>query len=135
MPHTQTTQNAPPAMQEALLARVAALADVRVAPSHVSVPGARGFHLDPAAARGPPEAFQRHTEFAHLHPPRDGSLHARLPADLAREAIDAGWAEPHPLAAQGILPEGMVMLYGPRDPEELETVFRLVEASWRYARG
>lgn len=135
MPHAQLDQNAPPALSERLLARVAALADVRVGPSHVSVPGARAFHLALAAARGPADAFHAGTEFAHLHPPRDGSLHAMLPPALAREAVALGWAEPHPLAEQGALPPNTIMLFGPRDEEELALVFGLVEASWRYARG
>src|SRR5688572_16654448 len=33
-------------------------------------------------------------------PPSDGSMHAALPPELVRPAIDAGWAELHPLAAR-----------------------------------
>jgi hypothetical protein len=29
----------------------------------------------------------------------------------------------------------LVMLYGPRDQEELETIWQLVESSYRFARG
>jgi hypothetical protein len=75
------------------------------------------------------------TEFAHLHGPEDGSLHMALPADVARQAIDRGWAELHPLARAGRLPETLVMVYGPRDSDELETVWSLVTASYENARG
>jgi phospholipase/carboxylesterase len=104
-------------------------------PSHVSVPGARAFHLDPSAAGGPPEAFMVGTEFAHLHPAQDGSLHLILPEANAREVIAHGWGEFHPLVAQGVMPPTNLMVYGPRNDEELETVWRIVQASHANARG
>lgn len=55
--------------------------------SAISVPGARGFMVDPAAG-GPLDAFLVPSvgEFAHLHPGYDGSLHLALPPALARDA-------------------------------------------------
>src|SRR5919198_6497702 len=50
MPHQQLSQNAPPELQEELFARAAGLPGVRVGPSGVSVPGARAFVLEEAAA-------------------------------------------------------------------------------------
>jgi Family of unknown function (DUF5519) len=135
MPHQQLTQNAPSEMQEALFARASGLFGVRVGPSGVSVPGARAFILDESLANGPPEAFMVGTEFAHLHGAADGSLHVTLPPAVAAEAVERGWAEPHPLARLGVAPSTLVMLYGPRDEAELETVWRLVETSYAFARG
>lgn len=132
MPHTQTSQKAPPEMQEALFARCAALPGVTVGDSLISVPGARAFHLDPAMA-GPPDAFIRGHEFAHLHPAYDGSLHLRLPQDQAAEVVETGWGEFHPLVEEGALPPVMVMVYGPRDADDLEQVWRIVEASYQQA--
>jgi hypothetical protein len=74
-------------------------------------------------------------EFAHLHPDDDQSLHAMLPGDLADAAITAGWAEPHPVARLGGLPDTAVMLYAPRDRAELEVVYSLLLASYRFAGG
>jgi phospholipase/carboxylesterase len=102
---------------------------VTVGRSLVSVPGARAFHLDRELANGPAEAFQAKTEFAHLHPVHDGSLHLSLPSDVIQDAIDRGWGELHPLAP------GAMMVFGPRNREELEVVWRLVRASYRWARG
>jgi hypothetical protein len=90
------------------------------------VPGALAFVLDPATAAGPPEAFQAGREFAHLHPERDGSLHMTLPADLAAEAFEKGWGEPHPFS-------GTPLIFGPRDEDELEVVWRLLRASYEFA--
>jgi hypothetical protein len=131
-PHTQLDQNAPPALQELLFAIASGLAGVVVGPSHVSVPGARAFHLP--ACRHPAEAgFMIEREFAHLHPPSDGSLHMSLPPEVVQLAIDHGWAEYHPLAGKYGLPGNIVMVYGPRDQAELEIVTGLLRASHDYA--
>lgn len=135
MPHQQLDQNAPPDLQEELFERCRLLPGVIVGRSHVSVPGARAFHLDPDLAGGEPEAFMRGTEFAHLHPAYDGSLHLALPADTARTVIAAGWGEHHPLVEQGVMPATQLMVYGPRDADELEVVWAIVEQSYAFARG
>ena len=127
-PHQQLSQNAPVEVQDALLERARGLPGVRVADSCVSVPGARAFHLDPALARGPQAAFQRGTEFAHLHPPYDGSLHMTLPPEVYDQVLRARWGDPHPIS-------GTMMVFGPRDAEELEVVWRLLVVSHRYALG
>ena len=135
MPHTQVTQNAPRELQEALFERAAGLPGVIVARSHVSVPGARAFHLDQAYAGGPDEAFMAGTEFAHLHPPYDGSLHLVLPEPAARQVIELGWGEFHPLVQQGVMPPTNLMVFGPRDAGELESVWKVVQASYANAVG
>jgi hypothetical protein len=135
MPHQQLTQNAPPGLQEALLARAAGLPGVRVGRSGVSVPGARAFVLDPDLATGPPEAFMVGTEFAHLHPPYDGSMHLALPAEAAAELERKGWGELHPLARAGVMPPTAIMVFGPRDEAELEVVWTILQASYAFARG
>ncbi|MFY9614725.1 MAG: luciferase family protein [Candidatus Dormiibacterota bacterium] len=135
MPHQQLSQNAGADLQERLFEQIASLNGVVVGPSHVSVPGARAFHLDPDHAGGPPEAFMVGTEFAHLHPASDGSLHLVLPEPQAREVIAKGWGEFHPLVEQGVMPPTNVMVYGPRDEAELESVMDIVLAAYVNAAG
>ncbi len=135
MPHQQLDQNAPPSLQEELWQRMTQLEGVQVGGSHVSLPDSRALHLDPQLARGPADAYMLGTEFVHLHGPADGSLHAMLPPAVAREAVEKGWAELHPMAQQGFAPSHLVMIYGPRDDAELEIVWRLVEAGYSFARG
>jgi hypothetical protein len=135
MPHQQESDNAPVHLQEALFEKVVALEGVSTARSLVSVPGARAFVLEAEYAKGPPQAFLAGREFAHLHPAHDGSLHLALPESLARQAIEAGWGEFHPGVDLGIMPPNSLMVYGPRDEEELETVWKIVLASYHYARG
>jgi hypothetical protein len=131
-PHTQLDQNAPPALQEQLFARTQGLSGVVVGESHVSVPGARAFHL-PGCGRPAADGFMVEREFAHLHPPADGSLHLCLPPAIVEAVIGNGWAEYHPLAGRRGLPGNIVMVYGPRDEAELEIVAGLVRASHGYA--
>lgn len=127
-PHQQVTQTAPVELQDRLVARASTLPHVLVGGSCVSVPGSRAFRLSDEAASGPPAAFQCATEFAHVHPAGDGSLHLTLPPTVYAEVLDKGWGEPHPIS-------GTMMLYGPRDRLELETVWQLLLASYRFALG
>ena len=127
-PHKQISQTAPPHMQEQLFMRAQTLAGVTVGKSLVSVPGARAFYLDETLARGPKKAFQREREFAHIHPAHDGSLHMTLPPDVYEDVLAKGWGEPHPVS-------GTMMVWGPRNEEELELVWNLVRVSYAYATG
>lgn len=71
-------------------------------------------------------------EFAHLHPPVDGSLHVCLPRPIVATAIEAGWAEPH-VMARLMGTDSLVMLYGPRDKDELAVIMGLIDASLAFA--
>jgi hypothetical protein len=133
--HGQLDQNGPVRVQEALWERMRRLDGVRTGHSGISAPESRALHLEQTPPRGPHEAFIIGSEFAHLHGPHDGSLHVTLPEGLAEVAINCGWAELHPVARAGARPPTLVMLYSPRDAEELETVWRLVRASFAFARG
>lgn len=134
-PHTQLDQQPEGSEQRDLLtAAVLALPGVAERPSAISVPGARALWLGEGAA-GPPEAFMVGHEFAHLHPPPDQSLHVMLPPALAADAIEAGWAEQHPVARRGLIPANAVMVYAPRHAAEREVVEALVRAAHAFARG
>jgi phospholipase/carboxylesterase len=135
IPQEQRTDNAPVDLQEKLFARISSLAGVSTSQSVISVPGARGLMIKPEPD-APKDAFLVPSagEFAHQHPSHDGSLHLALPPQLAADAIAKGWAVAHPLA--GIrLARGMVMVYGPRDENELHVVAAMVETSHAYATG
>lgn len=135
MPHQQLDQTPPVALQEELWRRMTGLEGVRAGRSNVSLPETRALHLDRQIAHGPSDAYMVGTEFAHLHGARDGSLHAMLPVATVAEAINTGWAEAHPLASRGIAPPTLVMLFGPRDNAELETIWQLIQISYGFARG
>jgi phospholipase/carboxylesterase len=133
-PHTQLSQQAPRDLQERVFTFASTLAGVVVGPSFVSVPGARAFHL-PECSGSPRGCFMVEHEFAHLHPPSDGSLHMMLPPAIVDAVIANGWAERHPLAGKHGLPDNIVMVYGPRDEAELSVVDDLIRASYEQACG
>jgi hypothetical protein len=122
----QITQPAPPHLQKLLLDMAAALPGVTIGPSSVCVPGSRGCHLDPMLVSGPTQAFFAGAEFGHLHPAYDGSVHLRLPPDLAGRVVGSGWG----VATD---PSGSVLVYGPQDDTELVTVWLLLLAAYRHA--
>lgn len=133
IPQEQRSENSPRQIQEQLLSRITALPGVSTRQSAISVPGAHGFMVE-RGPEAPLDAFlvPQAGEFAHLHPGYDGSLHLALPPALARDAITKGWAVAHPLA--GIrLARGMVMIYGPRNTAELDTVTGIAQTSHAYA--
>lgn len=125
VPQEQITQNAPVEFQQRLLELAAALPAVEIGPSHVCRGGTRACHLAPSRARGPVEAFLAGTEFAHLHPSFDGSLHLVLPPEATRLALAAGWGTRRE--------DGVgVLVYGPRDEAELAAVWTLLRISFHY---
>jgi hypothetical protein len=135
-PHTQLDQQpTDPRLADELARRAFSLPGVVEEPSGISVPGARALVLAAGEPAGPPEAFLIGREFAHLHPAPDHSAHAMLPREVVREAVDAGWAEPHPVARMGLIPETAVMLYAPRDDDELAVSEMLLRASRQFAGG
>jgi hypothetical protein len=132
MPHAQIGIRPEPEIHAELFRRCYALPYVQNRPTVISVPGARALWLREDLPLAHPEVIARGREFAHIHP--DGSLHVTLPPERAREAVNKGWAEPHPLA-QYLGNEGMVMLYTPLDTGELEVVFGLILDSYNFVTG
>lgn len=134
-PHSQLDQQPVGTDQrERLAAEVFGLPGVQERESLISVPGARALWLTEADG-APEDAFMIGAEFAHLHPDPDQSLHVMLPPDVVADAIDAGWAEQHPVARSGLIAPNAVMLYAPRDDAEREVVAALVKSAHDYARG
>ncbi|HEX2054545.1 MAG TPA: luciferase family protein [Actinomycetota bacterium] len=134
-PHRQLTQIAPVEMQELVVEQGRKMAGTYVCPSLISIPGSRAFVLDDSTPTPSSQVFMTAREFAHIHPPVDGSLHMVLPPHIVRQVVERGWGEQHPVAMMGLVPPTTMMIYGPRDPAEVEVVLMLLKASWGYARG
>jgi phospholipase/carboxylesterase len=134
IPQQQESDNAPASLQEQLFEQARSLSGVHVGPSRISVPGARGFTLREGSEDEQAYLVRQAGEFAHLHPSYDGSLHLVLPADLAADVSIKGWGRPHMWAGTRLSP-GFMMVYGPRDEDELTTVLGIVAASHAYATG
>ena len=129
MPHTQIGVTLVAEVNAELFRRAFSLPGVQNRPTIISVPGARGLWLDESVTHVRPGVILAGREFTHIHP--DWSMHLTLPPDRVREAIEAGWAEPHPIARQMGL-EGMVLVYTPRTFGELEVLWSLVLDAYCY---
>lgn len=83
------------------------------------------------------------------HPHVDGSLHVMLhPADID-QVLDKGWEERHPLARANWwwrwfflmcderppIPEDLVLIYAPRDKDEVDVIAEIVDAAIDYVTG
>jgi phospholipase/carboxylesterase len=134
LPHEQLEQWAPPIIAADLIERSLGLPFVRSRQSRMALAGSCALSLPDDHANGPSEAFIDDHEFCHLHPLPKGSLHLTLPYDVRLNAIDFGWAEPHPAVRSGAVTDCLVMVYAPRDREELEMVLRLISFSYEFAR-
>lgn len=134
-PCPQLDDLAPQQLREQLLVRAATLAGVSVSDTRLSIPGGRALVLDPDIAHGQPEAFITGRELAIVTD--GGSVQLTLPPDWGQELLDRGWATIHPLARYlaGALPPQSLILYAPRDPDELEVAWRSLQAAHGYARG
>lgn len=73
-------------------------------------------------------------EIAHVHP-AENSLHVWLSGPDARLVVEKGWGERFPLSAMGMCHPSWVMVYAPRDAEEVKTVEEIVKAGVGYLTG
>ncbi|CZF82626.1 hypothetical protein GCE9029_03344 [Grimontia celer] len=133
LPHSQLTQHGPDDVIDKLHEWAFSLPHVDNQHSGISVPGARAMVLHESCDCNQ-EAFMVGREFAHIHPhPDNGSLHVKLPADEAKEVVDKGWGEDHYLVTLGHYPPGLIMVFSPRDDDELEVVKTIVSRSYLFA--
>lgn len=112
--------------------RFLALPDTVVGGSLISVPGAVGLFL-PESQPCNCDAFFKGREFAHIHPPHDGSFHMILSEVDCAHVLEQGWGELHPLAAEGRIQPTVTLIYAPRDDDEIGIVLAIAAASHRYA--
>lgn len=133
VPHVQIGVDPFPDLTDELLRRVAAFPGVILGETRVSLPGATGFRLRDELPLARPEVIVGGREFAHVHP--DGSLHVSLRPEIARAAVEAGWAIQHPWSGQRAGWEGFVMIYTPVTAAELDVVFQLVVTSYEFVTG
>lgn len=61
------------------------------------------------------------------------TLYVALPLVCAHWAIVRGWAEPHYLCSFGLMPAGAVVLYTPKDRQELSVCYSLFLAAYDFA--
>jgi hypothetical protein len=134
LPHIQLEQWPPAEIVEELMERSLELPYVRPQQSRMASPQSLALSLPDRVATGPPDAFIDGHEFCHLHPLPEGSIHLTLPREIRASAVEMGWAEQHPAARIGVMPQALVMVYAPRNPGELAVVLELISSSYQFAR-
>lgn len=135
LPHSQLTQHGPDDIIEKLHAWCFSLPNIRNEDSGISVPGSRALVLE-EGVEGNQNAFMIGREFAHIHPkPDNGSMHLVLSEEDVDTLKRTGWGEDHYLVTQGKWPKGLVMVFSPRDDEELGVVKQVVARSYEFATG
>jgi hypothetical protein len=133
-PCLQLEDTSPVSLREELLDRASQLPGVVMQPTELSVP-ALALVMDEEFAEGQPEAFIRGHEFTLIR--TDGSVHLPLMPEWGEQVLKMRWACIHPLVRYlaGALPPQNLVVYAPRDEQELEIVWRIVQASYCFARG
>lgn len=135
MPHKQLSQNATKDLANKLADWAFKLEGVYEQQSAISLPGARALWLLDDVQVAHPEAFIIGREFAHFHPEPDFSMHMSMSLEDAKEVVDKGWGEYHPMVKEGRWAANLIMVFGPRNDEELETVKTIIKASYHFATG
>ena len=97
--------------------------------------GAPALHVRPEVFSSNHAHYPRaRYEFFHFHEKAEGSCHAILsPAD-ASLVIERGWSERHGLSGRALgFPSTYVMIFAPRDEDEVEILTMIARAAARYA--
>lgn len=115
-------------------ARAFELPHVVERPTRIAPEGSRALALiDSVQANA--NAFLIDREFAHIHNPPIGSMHATLPEPYRSLALKKGWVLRHPFAVRGIGPSAAVFIFAPRNRQELQWATLLLELSHAWATG
>jgi hypothetical protein len=117
-----------------LVYRVLKWPHIDLSPPPVSRQDEIRIRLAETAATGEPSAFLTAREFGRvlLGAP---TIYLALPLVCAHWAIVRGWAEPHYLASVGLMPAGAIVVYVPRDEQELGVCDLLFSQSYHFACG
>ena len=115
-----------------LVGQVLTWPHIESTPTPVSPPDTIRIRLAEMEATDKPSALLTAREFGRvlLGAP---TIYLALPLVSAHWAIVRGWAEPHYLASFGLMPAGAVVVYTPRDEQELGVCYLLFSESYRFA--
>ena len=117
-----------------LITEVLSWPDVESTPRIVRSPDLISIHLKRGkGVIGSSEATSVR-EFAKVYL-EAATIHLTLPLVPAHWAIVRGWAEPHYLASQGLLPAGTVLLYTPKDESEVDVCHFHFSQAYEHARN
>ncbi len=99
----------------------------------ISVPTSRALWLDEKVLAAHDDAFMpppNSREFCHLH--ADGSFHAVVDVAIEDKILQKQWGVRHMYYDRGVKE---MLVYAPRDENELIVAKRIITESYRYASG
>lgn len=78
-------------------------------------------------------------EIGHVHLEAEGSSHVKLSLADAKEIIEKGWGERHGLSGKKLgaktFTHGYLMIYAPRNEEEVKIMGKILRAGVAYTSG
>jgi len=108
------------------------LPDVSEEDTRISVHTTRAIWLDEKVEAAHSDAFMPPPggrEFCHIH--LDGSIHAVVADEVEDEIVRSNWGKRHPMYESHGVKE--VIVYAPRDKDEVETLKKVILKSYEYA--
>lgn len=133
VPHVQLDAPSVPEVDAELRRRAFLLPGVEDRASVLSLPGARGLWMADDVEVARQDVLGGSREFAHIHP--DGSLHVWLPIERALEVDRAKWGELHPWVERDGFWDGVVMVFTPETPAEVDVTMRIIVDAYNFVTG
>ena len=136
IPHLQHTDNSSVELFEELANWLFSLELIEERETIISVRGARAAWIKDDYPNANFNVLKTGREFTHIHPLDiygGGSQHLSLTRKNCETVIEKGWGEYHPLDPR-IYPNkdyGHIMVYAPRNKEELEAIKIITIASYK----
>ena len=130
--HIQCNGHGDPKYLKQLVDDVLTWPHIEYTPPMASPPDTIFIRLEEAATSSDSSAFISAREFARvlLGAP---TIYLALPLLSAHWAILRGWAEPHYLRSFGLMPAGAVLVYTPKNREELAVCYSLFAEAYHFA--
>ena len=132
--HVQCSDNSDNMLLRELVEEVTGWPGIEASPLPVGGGGLVSFRIDEGLASDDLSNFINGTEFARVLFGAP-TIYLTLPLSYAHWAIVRGWAEPHFSGSFGLMPPGVMVVYTPRDENEMEVCRSLFLTSYNFALG
>jgi hypothetical protein len=132
--HVQCSDNSDHTVLRELVEEVAAWPGIEASPLPVGGGGLVSFRVNEGLASDDLSNFISGTEFARILFGAP-TIYLTFPLSCAHWAIVRGWAEPHFSGSFGLMPPGVMVVYTPRDENEMQVCLSLFLTSYNFAVG
>lgn len=132
--HVQCSDNSDQTLLSELVAEVAAWPGIEAVPSPVGTGELVSLRIDEYLASDDSSNFITGTEFARVLYGAP-TIYLTLPLSCAHWAIVRGWAEPHYSGFFGLMPPGVMVVYTPRNKNQMAVCRSLFLISYNLARA